>query len=147
MGANKVGAPYYPKDWGDMFANWPTILIIALVFALMLTIKFGRVEEGEVDSEVQLRGDVYTQWRRTPIHDRVIEEIKKQHPGVAEDQVREAISRSEKLIEAAFQEAEKHRIKSATKKQGIDELEKSHPGFPKDLYKTAWGNGMQDAMH
>jgi hypothetical protein len=123
------------------------LVSILLAIALIL-VKVGRGiqkgNRGASDSELSLREDAYLIWRRLPIRERALSEIKKKYPDISNDQGFDAISKAESLNLEASEQAERFRSKTATKEDGISQLEKNHPGFPKSLYGTAWGYGMQD---
>ena len=147
IGANKVGAPYYPKDWNEIASNLPAILLIATAFTLFMVFKFGRMVAEDEDPEKELRAQVYQLWRKMPILEKIKQEMQRLHPEITDKKIAEAISRSQKLNDAAYAVAEKYRSKVLTKVQGINELKETQPGFPSSLYRKAWNNGMLESMH
>lgn len=121
--------------------------LILVIVALILVRGVGRnlkIKPRSVDPEIGLRELAYRIWRRVPIRERALSEIQKKHPDVSIERISDAITKAEALILDASEEAERFRSKAVTKEQGITRLAKDHPGFPKNLYATAWGYGMQD---
>jgi hypothetical protein len=110
----------------------------------MCAIRIFKIKSDAVDPEISLREVAYRIWRRMPIRERAISEIKKKYPGISVERISDAITKAEALNLDASKEAERFRSKTSTKEQGITRLAKDHPGFPKKLYATAWGHGMHD---